>query len=154
MCTCVTNRKLKWHFKPLNKFPSNWREKFAKRFQPVAQTLSRRRYTISSIKLHNCELENVSLESRCQDNGSKKYILERKRGRKWPIYQKGLKYRGGFGGGQVVSVLAFYSNDQSSNPVDAYIFFQTRELYLIASFKTSSFWRWCQILNCRVRDLL
>ena len=58
-----------------------------------------------------------------------------------PIYQKGLKYRGGFGGGQVVSVLAFYSNDQSSNPVDAYIFFQTRELYLIASSKTSSFWR-------------
>ena len=29
----------------------------------------------------------------------------------------------GRGGGQVVSVLAFYSNDPSSNPADAYSFF-------------------------------
>ena len=29
----------------------------------------------------------------------------------------------GRGGGQVVSVLAFYSDDQSSNPADAYSFY-------------------------------
>ena len=29
----------------------------------------------------------------------------------------------GRGGGQVVSVLALYSDDQSSNPAEAYIFF-------------------------------
>ena len=35
----------------------------------------------------------------------------------------GEEIRKGRGGGQAVSVLAFYSNDPSSNPADSYSFF-------------------------------
>ena len=40
--------------------------------------------------------------------------------RKQKLQQKNVEGRGG--GGQVVSVLAFYFNDPSSNPADAYSF--------------------------------
>ena len=40
----------------------------------------------------------------------------------WPNSETNIEF-GGRGGGQVVSVLAFYSNDPSSNPADASSFF-------------------------------